>query len=499
MMVDNSANKATPPEESVQGNKSEEANEEGERELSVDYRTGNVLGRGGCAVVYEGWQKSNNLHVALKVLALSPTLDERERYVAKKRFYREARLIASLKEVHIVHCLAYGTFEGSPCMVLEYVDGISLDRYIRDYGALSIELAVGIVRQLLLALEASHQHGIIHRDIKPGNIMIFDTAPPFEIRVFDFGIATVLEGMECHTLMTQQGNIRGTPGYMAPELFHGVVRASAECDIYATGLVLLECLTGEIAFTGHSFMEIAYKQVNNPIEVPAYIPACLANIIKKCCAKAIEDRYRSARELIHALDANLDEAIRRQESCERPRPKKPAHASSFRFRGKTIWLPAASGFVVVAAIALVLLVTRHDTKTPAPPNTAQENKTAPATDSQAFSLALKHAREEIDFSFRAAVNAADNDIMQNMAGENDDDGNGAPPDDGAGKPFPDTADTAAASAAGGTSAPPPKRPTQNKPKANNSDIAPSKLDNLTNPQNSNERKADPTTLPPNLR
>ncbi|MCL2325357.1 MAG: serine/threonine protein kinase [Proteobacteria bacterium] len=490
-MVNDNANKPAVPEESVWSSENEAVG----RELSGDYRTGDKLGRGGCAIVYEGWRKSDNLHVAIKVLAMSPTLDEKEQHIAKKRFYREARLIASLKEIHIVQCLAYGTFDGSPCMVLEYVDGISLDKYIRDYGALSIELAVGIIRQLLLALEVSHQHGIIHRDIKPGNIMIFDTAPPFEIRVFDFGIATVLDGMECHTLMTQQGNIRGTPAYMAPELFHGTVRASAESDIYAAGLVLLECLTGEIAFTGHSFMEIAYKHVNKPIEIPADIPGCLANIIKKCCAKAIEDRYRSARELIDALNANLDEAIRLQENRERPKPKKHAHASAPWLRSKALWLLAASACVVSAVIVLAVFISRPETNTPPPTRTAQEIKTNAAIDPQAFSRALEHAQYEVGLSFRVAVDAVEDDIMMQSIAANDDDGE--TPDDNGNKP---SSNTATASAAGGTNTPrqPPKRPTQH-PTQNQPETGSGLPSSLAPKTTTDTKTADQTPLPASLR
>ena len=286
-----------------------------ERELAEGYRVGDQIGHGGCAIVDEAWRKTDDLHVVIKVLHSSVPMTVEDLRIAIKRFIREAELISSLTEDHIVQCVEYGCFYGTPCMVLEFVEGLPLDKLLAEYGALSLSHATGIIEQLLSALAETHDKGIIHRDIKPSNIMVFDSPPPFEIRVLDFGISTVLDNLKSQTLMTQQGNVRGTPSYMAPELFTGETRASAESDLFAVGLVYLECLTGKPAVMDDNFMRIAYKQVNEPLEIPGFIPQCIADIILKLCAKAVNDRYHTARDVLDDIHANLDQAIKEEDKC----------------------------------------------------------------------------------------------------------------------------------------------------------------------------------------
>ncbi len=288
------------------------------KEISQDYRVGNEIGRGGCAVVYEAWRLTDEMHVVIKVLHSNIPLAEEEARVAIKRFIREAEVISSLHEAHIVRCVDYGCYCGTPCMVLEFVDGLPLDKLLQQMGTLPLAYATGIIEQLLCALEETHSKEIIHRDIKPSNIMVFDSPPPYEIRVLDFGIASVYDNLQqSQTLMTQQGSVRGTPSYMAPELFTGESKASREADIYAAGLVYYEMLTGKIAFNGENFMRIAYKQVNEPIALPGSVPPQIAAIIHKMCAKNAKDRYHSAREVLGDIRANISKALACEEKCIR--------------------------------------------------------------------------------------------------------------------------------------------------------------------------------------
>ena len=286
------------------------------REISRDYKIVAKQGAGGCSVVYDAWRVADGHHVAIKVLSLPDDLEESEAKLTKARFYREARILSTIKNEHCVHCLEYGLFSGAPCVVLDFVDGQQLDKYMREFGALPFEYGVDIICQVLEALEEAHSHGIIHRDIKPANIMIIQDSDPPVVRLIDFGIATILEGALGELMKTKLGVIRGTPSYMAPELFSGTVGASPESDIYSVGLVLYEIITGCVAVGGSSLVQIAFKQAHEPLQIPQNIPECLANVIRKCCDKEAADRYHNARDVINALREVLPEAVKQRAKCE---------------------------------------------------------------------------------------------------------------------------------------------------------------------------------------
>ena len=279
----------------------ESGNGEEGLDLTGRYDIVREVGRGGCAVVYEAIQKASGARVALKVLSVQGQADEKEMHVVYSRFRREARLIASLNESnHIVGLLDSGMWGDAPCMVLEFLDGIGFDSFLRDYTPLPPELAIKIIIQVLQALVVAHGKGVVHRDIKPSNVMLL--GDDYDVRVLDFGIASFLDGFEeGNTLLTQQGSIRGTPSYMAPELFAGTQKATPESDLYAVGLMLLECFTGKVTFDGTDFLKIAYSQVNEKIKIPSNVPLALRPIIQKLCDKKRERRYAHATEVIDAL------------------------------------------------------------------------------------------------------------------------------------------------------------------------------------------------------
>ncbi len=285
-------------------------------EVSANYRIVGKQGAGGCSVVYDAWRILDGRHVAIKVLALPEGLEEEEAEVTKRRFFREARILSSLKNEHSVECVEYGLFNGAPCVVLEFVEGVQLDEFLRDFGALPFEYGVGIICQVLEALGEAHGKGIIHRDIKPANILVIQESDPPVVRLIDFGIATLQEGALGELMRTRLGVVRGTPSYMAPELFTGQVSATPESDIYAIGLVLCEILTGMVCVAGGSLMQIAFKQAHEELEIPALIPECLAKIIRKCCEKSADNRYHSAADVIKDLKECLPEAIQQRAACE---------------------------------------------------------------------------------------------------------------------------------------------------------------------------------------
>ena len=340
------------------------------REISQNYKIISKQGAGGCSVVYDAWRISDGRHVAIKVLALPESLDEKEAAMTKKRFYREARILTSLQNDHSVHCYEYGVFNNAPCVVLEFVEGQQLDTFLREYGALPFDYAVNIINQVLEALEEAHSKGIIHHDIKPANIMVIQNSDPPVVRLIDFGIATLQEGALGEIMKTQLGVVRGTPSYMAPELFTGDVSATPESDLYAVGLVLLECITGSIPFAGASLVQIAFKQAHEPVVIPKLIPDCLGKIIRKCCDKVPDDRYHSALELREDLTKALPEAIEQRAACEAAYlqdikngnttgvslPPTDISALSAPNKSKTILILVGAIALIAAAAAVLVIV-----------------------------------------------------------------------------------------------------------------------------------------------
>lgn len=317
-------------------------------EVSENYRIIGKQGAGGCSVVYDAWHISDGRHVAIKVLALPEGLDAAEAETSKKRFFREARILASLKNEHSVECIEYGLFNGAPCVVLEFVEGKQLDEYLREFGALPFDYGVGIVCQILEALDEAHRKGIIHRDIKPANILVIQNSQPPVVRLIDFGIATLQEGALGEMMKTRLGVVRGTPAYMAPELFTGQVSATPESDIYAIGLVLCEILTGTVCVSGASLLQIAFKQANEELEIPVLIPDCLAKIIRKCCEKDADKRYHSAQEVSAELKRVLPEAMQQRSACE------AAYLKSIK-EGPAVKAPR-KGFPVGLVVGLIVTI-----------------------------------------------------------------------------------------------------------------------------------------------
>ena len=322
-------------------------------EISQNYEIVGRQGCGGCSVVYDGWRKTDGRHVAIKVLSLPESLAESEAEWTKSRFYREARILMNLHEEHVVECFEYGVFHGAPCVVLEFVEGIQLNDYLKDFGALPFDYAIGIICQVLGALSAAHKLGIIHRDIKPENIMIIQDSEPPVCRLIDFGIASLQEGALGELNKTKLGVVRGTPAYMAPELFSGNVAPSAETDLYAVGLVLCECITGRASFSGASLMQIAFKQAHEEIDIPAMVPMCLANIIRKSCAKSPDERYHDAAVMSKDLQDELPEAMKLRASCEM------AYLNSIKEGGKKADAQQNSKkmtFILVGVVAALILI-----------------------------------------------------------------------------------------------------------------------------------------------
>jgi serine/threonine-protein kinase len=260
--------------------------------LSGRYLLKEELGTGGMGTVYRAVDLRTGADVAVKVP---------HRYLVKdlayvERLRREAEIAAALHSPRVARVTDFAEHEGVPYIVMEYVPGEPLARVIHQRGALPPDLALHIAHEVARALDAAHQRGITHRDLKPQNIHLDDT----DVKVLDFGIAR-LEGQSS---LTAAGAVTGSPEYMAPERVEGP--GDVRSDIYALGIVLYEMLTGKAPFDGGTPWSIMRRQASEPPPpLPPGLPAGVYPVVERCLAKDPNDRFQTPRELITALQDAL--------------------------------------------------------------------------------------------------------------------------------------------------------------------------------------------------
>ncbi len=265
------------------------------RRLGDRYELGEVIGRGGMAEVFAGHDLRLGRRVAVKLLR--PDLARDPSFHA--RFRREAQASASLNHPNIV--AVYDTGETDvqgtlvPYIVMEFVDGTTLRDLVKSGHHFQPERALEIAEGTLAALDYSHRHGIIHRDIKPGNVMLSRTG---QVKVMDFGIARAIA--DSAATMTQTSAVLGTAQYLSPEQARGEV-VDARSDVYSTGCLLYELLTGRPPFIGDSPVSVAYQHVREtappPSRVNPDIPPACDTVVMRSLAKSPVDRYQSAAEM----------------------------------------------------------------------------------------------------------------------------------------------------------------------------------------------------------
>ncbi len=247
------------------------------------------IGKGGMASVYRARQHTFDRNVALKVL--KPDLSEDEQFC--QRFVQESLIVAKLSHSHIVQVYDVGEFQTTFYIAMEYLPGGDL--HTRLEGGLSVRDTLTLLRQSASALSFAHQKGIVHRDIKPDNVMFREDGAAV---LTDFGIAKELSS---DMNLTQTGLIVGTPKYMAPEQIRGG-NASPQSDLYSLGVLLYQCLTDRVPFDGKDMIATAYKHFNEPVPVLPSVLAELQPILDRLLAKKASDRYESAQQLIDDLD-----------------------------------------------------------------------------------------------------------------------------------------------------------------------------------------------------
>jgi serine/threonine protein kinase len=264
-----------------------------------------ICGRGSMGTVYRAWQTNMEREVAVKVLRRDLLRDER----VVKRFHREARASARLSHPNIIIVYMVGdTDDGVPCLVMEYVKGVSLDETCRQAGPLPTVRALHVAKQIAAALAEAHSQSIVHRDLKPENIILSNKkhTPDF-VKVLDFGIAKILYAKD-ESLLTQTGAIFGTPHYLAPEQASGA-DIDHRCDLYALGVILFRMVTGRLPFQSASGMEVLIQHIKQapprPREILETVPRPLEALILKALEKDQAKRFQSAEELGQALDQVL--------------------------------------------------------------------------------------------------------------------------------------------------------------------------------------------------
>ena len=271
-------------------------------------RIESLVARGGVAEIYVGTHTTLEHKVAVKILRnLSDDNSD-----ALIRFQREARVVAKLRHPNIVQVHDFDTVDNDPYLVMEYIDGPSLSKYLNNLhqnnGRLELPQVIRLLNAVAGALQYAHNNGVIHRDIKPGNILLISASSPimtgkplpedFEPVLTDFGLVRFLDSHR----ETTTGHIAGTPAYMSPEQARGET-TDARTDVYSLGIVLYEILAGHIPFDGETTMSILFKQVTEPPPpIPGLSPA-IQDVLSRGLAKDVKERFQTPLEFARAFSA----------------------------------------------------------------------------------------------------------------------------------------------------------------------------------------------------
>jgi len=324
------------------------------------YEVVTKLGQGGMGAVFKATQLSIGRTVALKVLP--PRLAKNKEFVA--RFLREARSAAKLDHPNIVQAIDAGEADGYHYFAMEFIEGESVEHMLKTGGALPERQVLGIVRDIGRALAYAHEAGIIHRDIKPGNILV---TPDGTAKLADLGLAR--ETTSQATDLTQAGFAIGTPDYISPEQVRGETGLDGRSDIYSLGATLYHMLAGEPPFAGGSGNEVMAKHLADPIpnahKVNPQVSMAATRIIWKAMAKTREKRYATAADMVQ----DVESALAGREVSAPMQIQSPSHRSvrlARRERSGNKRLLFVGGGIAIAALVITLVIAMRPPPGPGP-------------------------------------------------------------------------------------------------------------------------------------
>ena len=270
------------------------------------------LGQGGMGIVYRAHDTLLQRIVAVKVISTPVDTDPEPR----ERFFREARAAGQLSHKNIITIYDLGEHEGQPYLAMEFLTGQDLAARMTDPQPMSLRRKLEVATEICEGLEYAHGHGVVHRDIKPGNIFLTDSG---SVKIVDFGLARLVTSE-----LTRSHMMMGSVNYMAPEQIRGE-RVDHRADIFSTGVVLYELLSGRRAFDGESFASTLYRILEQPPEplrnIDATLPLEIVQIVDRALAKPRDERYQHTSEMLRDLAV-----FRQQITLDSPGGGRPAHS-----------------------------------------------------------------------------------------------------------------------------------------------------------------------------
>jgi serine/threonine-protein kinase len=324
--------------------------------LGDRYELEELVGSGGMSSVYRAHDRLLDRKVALKILHEHHGVDE----ASVERFRREARAVASVSHPNVVTVIDRGEQDGRQFIVFEYVEGENLKRLVEREGPLPVEQALELVLQIARGLSFAHREGLVHRDVKPQNVLLDGNGTA---KVTDFGIA---RSLDVHHGMTQTGTVLGTSDYIAPEQAQGQ-SVDEQSDVYSLGVVLYELLTGKVPFSGENFVAVAMRHINEPPPlvraVRPDVPPRVDAAIERAMAKRPADRFPTMTAFGAELEACLSDLQTGTEWTQVIPP--PTAPTRHRTRRISPWplIALVVALLVIGAVIGVLVLRNHGFRT----------------------------------------------------------------------------------------------------------------------------------------